>query len=113
MFSEVLLHIDHRIQKGHRGQAEQDRAYRDGFSKVRWPFGNHNRLPSTALDATPWPWDYQKPDLKKLNYFAAFALGVASQLKVPLRWGGDWDRNHDFNPPKAFNDLYHFELVLY
>ena len=36
-------------------------------------------------------------------------LGTARGLFIPLRWGGDWDMDHNFKDQK-FDDLCHFEL---
>jgi peptidoglycan L-alanyl-D-glutamate endopeptidase CwlK len=42
---------------GHRGQREQNIAFEEGNSKVRWPHGKHNQLPSVAVGSTlSWSW---------------------------------------------------------
>ena len=41
--------------------------------------------------------------------FAGFILGVASQLDISLRFGGDWDGDRKTDD-QTFNDLFHFEL---
>ena len=37
-------------------------------------------------------------------------MGVASQMGIKIRWGGDWDRDTDLSDNR-FNDLPHFELM--
>jgi len=111
VFHEVLRFMDHSIIQGHRGKEEQNRYYRNGFSKLQWPDGNHNNTPSTALDAQPYPFDPETKDSKnQLQYFGGVVLGVAFANGIILRWGGDWNRNHDLTD-QTFFDLFHFELV--
>lgn len=108
LFREVVKHWDCTILTGHRGKRAQDEAWTTGRSKVRWPEGEHNDWPSNAVDAAPWPvpdWE----DVKVFYTFAGFVMGVASQLGIPIRWGGDWDGDRDLND-QTFNDLVHFEL---
>src|SRR5688572_29468634 len=47
--------MDFTITCGHRGQAEQDAAFKDGRSTKTWPHSLHNRLPSPAIDLAPYP----------------------------------------------------------
>jgi len=37
-------------------------------------------------------------------------MGVASQMGIKIRWGGDWDSDGSVCDNK-FNDLVHFELA--
>ncbi len=39
-------------------------------------------------------------------------LAAAHDLGIELRWGGDWDRDAEFDD-QTFNDLPHFELYDY
>ena len=41
--------------------------------------------------------------------FAGFVLGVANQMGINLRWGGDWDQDFEVQDNK-FDDFPHFEL---
>ena len=40
---------------------------------------------------------------------AAVVKAVSEELNIPIRWGGDWDRDGD-TTDQTFNDLPHFEL---
>ena len=60
-----------------------------------------------ALDAAPCPIDWE--DAKRFYLFAGFVLGIARQLGIKLRWGGDWDGDFTWRDQK-FHDLVHFEI---
>ena len=107
VFQAVLKEIDHTIICGHRNQNDQDTAVAQGKSKVNWPNSEHNKTPSRAVDAAPYPINWN--DRERFTLFAGYVLGVASSMGVRLRWGGDWDRIYS---PKRnrFDDLVHFEL---
>jgi hypothetical protein len=108
VFNEVIKHFDCTIICGHRGQAEQHRAYMIGNSKLDWPNGEHNKLPSRAVDVMPYPIDWK--DINRLCYFAGYVMAIAKTMGVKLRWGKDWDGDTDLNDQK-FNDGPHFEVV--
>ncbi|MBW3517460.1 M15 family peptidase [Shewanella sp. NKUCC01_JLK] len=119
IFSEVIQSIDCSIFCGHRGQAEQDKAFANKLSQVQWPNSKHNSSPSMAVDAGPYfaelkntSWD----DAKAFALFAGYVKRVAEEkLKAGLithrlRWGGDWDGDGRTLDQK-FHDLPHFELI--
>lgn len=103
--------MDLTITVGHRGEAEQNRAYDAGNSSKRWPDSKHNRLPSWAFDFIPHP--FEQKDWKDALRFARVAGGilyVARQKNIELRWGGDWDMDGKSNDQK-FMDIGHIELA--
>jgi hypothetical protein len=108
VFHAAVLVADCTIITGHRGQAEQDEAFRTGKSKVKWPEGKHNSLPAKAVDAAPYPIDWN--DRERATLFAGFVLGLAHGMGIRLRWGGDWNGNWEV-ADNGFDDLWHFELV--
>lgn len=108
VFNKVIQLRDCTILCGHRGQAEQDEALRTGKSKLAWPKSKHNALPSRAVDAAPYPLDWNDAD--RFRVFGGFVLGVSASMGIPLRWGGDWDGDMT-NKDQPFHDLPHFELV--
>jgi len=107
LFNEVIQVIDCAVIEGVREKEEQDRLFESGKSKVRWPASKHNSVPSCAVDVIPWPVDWN--DRERFVYFAGIVKGVASQLGVSIRWGGDWDSDNDLKD-QSFNDLPHFEI---
>ena len=108
VFYAVLQIVDHTIITGHRPEAEQNEMYRTGKSQLKWPEGEHNEDPSKAVDAAPYPIDWK--DRERMTLFAGVVLGVAHEMGIKLRWGGNWKM--DFNVKENhFDDLLHFELV--
>lgn len=67
----------------------------------------HLALPSRAVDVAPYPINWG--DKKRFYHFAGYVQGLAAQLGISLRWGGDWDGDNDLND-QTFFDLVHFEL---
>ena len=108
VFREVLQTIDHTILEGFRNEAAQDADFAAGKTKLQWPNGKHNKTPSLAVDATPYPIDWG--NTQRICYFAGFVLGVAAKLGIKVRWGGDWLGNQ-MATKESFVDLNHFELV--
>jgi hypothetical protein len=108
IFNEVIKTVDCSVLEGHRDQARQDKFYEEGKSKVKYPDGRHNRLPSRAVDCVPYPIDWN--DRERFTLFAGYVLGVADQLGIYIRWGGDWDKDWYVHDNK-FDDFPHFELL--
>ena len=107
VFNEVIKHVDCSVLEGHREKDRQNKLYEEGKTKVKYPNGRHNRQPSSAVDVTPYPVDWE--DRERQTLFAGFVIGVASQMGINLRWGGDWDQ--DFQVvDNRFDDFPHFEL---
>lgn len=100
LFNEVIKHRDCAILYGHRNKAEQEEAFNNGRSKAHWGQSFHNYSPSLAVDAMPWPINWE--DLKGIHEFAGFVLGIAAAKGIPIRWGGHF---------KSFFDGPHFELI--
>jgi len=107
VFDEVIKTVDCSVLEGHRGQSKQDKYYEEGKSKVKYPSGRHNKLPSMAVDVAPYPIDWD--DRERFHLFAGFVLGIAKSMGINLRWGGDWNQNW-FVDDNKFDDFPHFEL---
>lgn len=114
LFRAVIKVIDCTIIETYRDQAAQNKAFNEGNSKLKFPHGKHNHNPSLAIDAAPYPIDWE--DTKRFYYFAGIVKGIAAQLKDqgkmthPIRYGGDWDSDNDLRD-QTFQDLIHFELL--
>jgi hypothetical protein len=119
----ILFNIaDISLLDGHREEERQNAAYRAGTSKVAWPDGKHNTLPSDAVDLQPYPLpniDAEDPVIRDkarrklwatLGYIAGAARVYAMANGWRLRWGGDWDMDGDLTD-QNFDDLYHLEII--
>lgn len=113
--SEIM---DMSVLCGVRNRVDQDKAFEEGKSKLRWPESKHNLRPgkfhSTAVDVIPYFLEgkehYDWRDLLAFARLAGVIMAVAHTMGIKLRWGGDWDmdgRSRD----ERFHDLPHFELV--
>lgn len=60
--------IDFKITCGYRGEKEQNEAFKNGFSKFKFPFSKHNKFPSNAIDCVPYPkmWNASDKEFKTL-----------------------------------------------
>ena len=114
LFYEVIRTVDCKILEGFRNESDQNKAFEEGKTELRWPSGRHNLSPSMAVDAAPYPVNWE--NTKRFFWFGGYVLGIAHRLKsegkmtFSVRWGGDWDGDHDFDD-QSLNDLVHFELI--
>jgi len=108
LFLEVVKDFDCSVLCAHRGEEEQNNAFRMGMSKVRYPNSKHNQNPSRAVDVAPYPIDWK--DLNRFYYFGGFVKAVAAKMQLRVRWGGDWDGDFHIKD-QNFHDLPHFELI--
>ena len=108
LFLEVVKFFDCTVECGHRGKEAQDAAFAAGKSKLQWPRSKHNTTPSQAVDVSPYPVNYK--DVQRYYYFAGQVTQFAREMKIAVRWGGDWDSDTFVND-QNFNDLAHWELV--
>jgi peptidoglycan L-alanyl-D-glutamate endopeptidase CwlK len=132
VFREVIKVFDNTIVYGNRSIATQFVLYKSGRSFINGTWvvtdknlvvtncdginikSNHNYTPSRAVDAIPYPIDWN--DVKRMHYFAGFVMCTAIRLKEEgkithdIRWGGDWDRDTQVGD-ETFMDFAHFELI--
>ena len=108
VFNEVIKTIDCSVLEGHRDQIKQNKYYKEGKTKLKYPAGRHNKYPSMACDVVRYPVDWD--DRERTTLFAGFVLATAKKMNIILRWGGDWNRNWEVDDNK-FDDFPHFELV--
>ncbi len=115
VFRNVIKVVDNTILTGHRTEFVQNKKFyaKPQQSKVKWPNGKHNSIPSQAIDAAPWPipenWgENHWKDKVKFYQFASIVMYEAEKLGIALRWGGDWDGDGNYKD-QTFDDLVHFE----
>jgi peptidoglycan L-alanyl-D-glutamate endopeptidase CwlK len=112
-----LTPFDFTIVCGWRGEVEQNKAFAEGKSKLRWPQSKHNNMEagqphSLAVDIAPWvnggiSWD----DRISFAVLAGVVFSAAQERGVTIRWGGNWSPG--WAPTRnKFPDLPHFELMI-
>jgi len=111
LFEKVVEHYDCVILCGHRTEIEQEDAVKSGASKLHWPHSGHNKLPSLAVDAVPYPvdWEEWKDNPAPVYHFAGYVMGIAESMGIGLLWGGDFNNNLTLTDDR-FVDGPHFEL---
>lgn len=108
---DIVLQIkNHSVIKGHRGQAEQHEAFISNNSKLDWPDGNHNAMPSKAQDVRTYPWPEKESDQREEQlYLLGLYRGVGHMLGYKIRTGADWDRDGEI-ADNGFDDFFHVEI---
>ena len=103
--------MDFSITEGYRGKARQNRFFDIGKSRVKWPDGKHNSIPSKAVDAVPYI--NNKSSYNKLHccVLAGIILATAKKLGIEIRWGGNWDQDGEPVTDQGFQDLVHYEVL--
>lgn len=115
LFYEVIKYFDCTILQGYRNEAEQEKAFSEGNTKLHYPYGKHNHQPSMAVDVTPYPINFNNNNLAL--WFGGYVLGIAQKLKDEgkmthsVRWGGSWNGLGELDTPHQLCDMVHFELV--
>lgn len=105
---KVVQLRDHSVIDAHRNKETQNRYFETGVSKVQYPDSYHNYYPSRAIDVQPYP--YNEETLREdLSYIAGLYIGIAAEMGLDIRWGGDWDEDGE-TADNNFDDLFHFEL---
>ena len=107
VFNKVIKYVDCSVLEGHRSAERQDKLFKEGKTKVKYPNGRHNANPSRAVDVVPYPIDWA--DRERFHLFAGFVLGIARSMGIKLRWGGDWNMNFEVDD-NNFDDFPHFEI---
>ena len=109
VLNEVCKYFDITVIEGLRSQERQNELVAQGKSKTK--FGKH--VQGKAVDIAPYPIDWKARD--DFHYLGGFVLGIASQMGINIRWGGDWSdsslsQNRRTTKDSNFDDLVHFEI---
>jgi len=109
VLNKVVKYFDVTVIEGVRSQDRQNELVAQGKSKTK--FGKH--VEGKAVDIAPYPIDWQSRD--EFHYLGGFVLGVASEMGINIRWGGDWSdsslsENARTTKDNSFDDLVHFEI---
>lgn len=137
---DVIQVYNISLIEGHRTKEKQDHYFETGASKLKFPNSKHNTYPSDALDAWPYvevlagvpvhtalsghpdqiaelskKTGYTKERIWQLilqEYATMKGVFMAMAYKrgIKLRFGDDWDGDHD-RLDQSFIDLPHMEVV--
>lgn len=107
LFEAVVKRFDCSVLEGYRGEERQNMLFDMEQSKVRFPTGRHNSKPSKAVDVVPYPVEWENRE--RFILFAGFVQGIANEMGIRIRWGGDWDGDWDTKETRFF-DAPHFEI---
>ena len=99
IFNEAIKVMDITILCGHRGEEEQSRAYMEGRSFAKWGESKHNKIPSEAIDAAPYPIDWD--DTERFARMVGLIEGIAHSKGIKTKSGADF---------KTLKDMPHTEL---
>ncbi len=103
----AVKRMDFKILDATRGRAAQERAVKNGNSKVHFGDSAHNYEPAIAADLFPAPYDWN--NLEAFKTLAKIIKEEADKLDIPIRQGMDWNRNGTSTDEK-FIDWPHVEL---
>jgi hypothetical protein len=104
VLNETIKLMDITVIEGVRSKKRQAELLKKGATKVKYS----KHMEGKAVDVAPYPiqWD----DRERFHYMGGIIRGVASQMGVKVRWGGDWDSDGEIKD-NNFDDLVHIELV--
>jgi hypothetical protein len=113
LVNEAIKVMDFTVVCGRRGREAQEQAVIEGKSKLHYPASKHNAEPpalSRAVDLAPYrDGVIQWNDAKAFILLAGVMKGIALVKGIKIRWGGDFNRNHNLHDDNSV-DMPHFEL---
>lgn len=98
--NELIKQYDFSVLCGRRGEKEQNAAYRQGTSNVKYPHSAHNKTPSLAVDIAPYPIDWD--NLSRFNEMIVRFDTIANMLRQSgeitshFVYGGKWAKLKDW-----------------
>lgn len=105
---EAIKVVDFSVLWTWRSDDLQEDLFDLGLTKKKGGKSKHNKKPSDAMDLAPFPIDWV--DRERFCYFAGILKGIAAQMEIKIRWGGDWDQDNK-TLDETFSDMCHFELM--
>ena len=103
VLNELVKIMDVTIIEGLRSEQRLEKLLKEGSTKTK--FSKH--ITGKAVDLAPYPIDWNDRD--RFHYMGGMISGIAKQLNVPVRWGGDWDSDGE-TKDNRFDDLVHVEI---
>ena len=103
VLNELIKIMDVTIIEGLRSKQRQEILLKEGKTKTK--FSKH--IEGKAVDLAPYPVDWEDRD--RFHYMGGMIRGIAKQLNINVRWGGDWDSDGE-TKDNRFDDLVHVEI---
>ena len=103
VLNELVKIMDVTVIEGIRSKERQLELLEKGATKVKYS----KHMDGKAVDLAPYPIDCKDRD--RFHYMGGMIRGIAKQLNVSVRWGGDWDSDGEVKD-NGFDDLVHVEL---
>jgi len=103
VLNELIKIMDITIIEGVRSKERQAELLEKGATKVKYS----RHMEGKAVDLAPYPIDWNDRD--RFHYMGGMLRGIAHQMGVKVRWGGDWNGDGE-TKDNNFDDLVHIEL---
>lgn len=113
--NEAIKEYDFAVICGHRSKPDQDKAFAEGKSKLKFPNSKHNLDPSMAVDIAPVKYTENRTvwidweDIQSFLDLYEIVKRIAKDMGIGIRYGGDWDGNPLTR--NKFDDFVHYELL--
>tara|TARA_R110002012_G_scaffold7380_3_gene34667 strand:+ start:3185 stop:3565 length:381 start_codon:yes stop_codon:yes gene_type:complete len=104
VLNELIKMMDVTIIEGVRTKERQAELLKQGATKVKYS----KHMEGKAVDLSPYPIDWNNRD--GFYYMGGMIRGIAKQLGLKIRFGGDWDSDGD-TKDNSFDDLVHVEIL--
>ena len=104
VLNEMIKMMDVTIIEGVRTKERQAKLLKQGATKVKYS----KHMEGKAVDLAPYPIDWKNRD--GFYYMGGMIRGIAKQLGLNIRFGGDWDSDGD-TKDNSFDDLVHVEIL--
>ena len=103
VLNELIKIMDVTVIEGLRSAERQEELLKKGATKVKYS----KHMEGKAVDIAPYPIDWDDRD--RFHYMGGMIRGIAKQLNLNVRWGGDWDSDGEVKD-NNFDDLVHIEI---
>ena len=107
VLNELIKIMDVTIIEGVRSKEKQYEYFLKGKSKIDGIKKKGQHQLGKAVDLAPYPIDWSNRD--SFYYMGGMLRGIAQQMGVKVRYGGDWDGDGK-TKDNRFDDLVHIEI---
>jgi len=104
VLNELIKIMDVTVIEGLRTEERQELLFAQGKTKTL----KSKHLFGCAVDISPYPVNLT--DRERFYYMGGMLRGIAHQMGVEIRYGGDWDSDGE-TADNSFDDLVHVELI--